>query len=174
MVCVLCVCCCVPQAVVAAVDFLRRVHPPHRIIPSIFTRCRRKKQVFEANSRNVLRQLRGHARAVHAAQFAPDGTHILSCGDDVAVRWWDLTAGKQVRMSGWRRLCGFGGAGVAWLRGCIVLRVWRRSEWLVAHSCPSLPRHHPPSQPNPTQPPSNPPTHPRRNRSAALPATRIT
>jgi len=60
-------------------------------------------QVFDVNSRNVLRQLKGHARAVHAARFAADRTHVLSCGDDVTVRWWDLTAGKQVgvRACGW-------------------------------------------------------------------------
>jgi U3 small nucleolar RNA-associated protein 15 len=47
----------------------------------------------------VLRHLRGHARACHAARFAPDRTHVLSVGDDVTVRWWDVTAGKQVRGS---------------------------------------------------------------------------
>lgn len=53
-------------------------------------------QVFDANSRSVLRQFKGHHRATHVARFAPDRSHVLSGGDDVTVRWWDVTTGSQV------------------------------------------------------------------------------
>ena len=58
-------------------------------------------QVFDAASRNVLRQLKGHQRACHAVRFAADRCHVLSAGDDVTARWWDVTAGKQAcRLAG--------------------------------------------------------------------------
>ena len=44
----------------------------------------------------MLRQLKGHARPVHVARFSPDKVHVLSGGDDVTVRWWDISSGKQV------------------------------------------------------------------------------
>jgi hypothetical protein len=52
--------------------------------------------VFDANSRAVLRQLKGHARPAHVARWSPDKTHVLSGGDDVTVRWWDISSGSQV------------------------------------------------------------------------------
>jgi U3 small nucleolar RNA-associated protein 15 len=49
----------------------------------------------------VLRQLKGHQRPVHVARFAPDKTHVLSGSDDVTLRWWDISAGKQLlRLTG--------------------------------------------------------------------------
>jgi len=55
-------------------------------------------RVFDAASRAVLRQLRGHGpRAARVARFAPDKAHALTGGDDVTVRWWDVAAGRQVR-----------------------------------------------------------------------------
>lgn len=53
-------------------------------------------QVFDANSRSLLRQLKGHTRPVHSVTFGSDKTHILSAGDDAAVRWWDVASGTQV------------------------------------------------------------------------------
>lgn len=53
-------------------------------------------QVFDAGSRSVLRQLKGHSRPVHVTRFASDKTHVLSGGDDVTLRWWDLSSGKQL------------------------------------------------------------------------------
>lgn len=53
-------------------------------------------QVFDVESRSILRQLRGHRRPVHVARFDPDRLHVLSGGDDATVRWWDVTSGKQV------------------------------------------------------------------------------
>ncbi|KAF8055723.1 utp15 [Scenedesmus sp. PABB004] len=58
-------------------------------------------QVFDANSRSVLRQLKGHQRPVHVARFAADKVHVLSGSDDVTLRWWDISAGKQLaRLTG--------------------------------------------------------------------------
>ena len=55
-------------------------------------------RVFDASSRAVLRQLKGHApRAARVARFAPDKAHVLTGGDDVTVRWWDVAAAKQLR-----------------------------------------------------------------------------
>jgi U3 small nucleolar RNA-associated protein 15 len=53
-------------------------------------------QVFDAGSRSVLRQLKGHSRPVHVTRFASDKTHVLSGGDDVTLRWWDIASGKQL------------------------------------------------------------------------------
>ena len=53
-------------------------------------------QVFDASSRGLLRQFKGHQRPVHVARFAPDKLHVLSGGDDALARWWDVSSGKQV------------------------------------------------------------------------------
>ena len=44
------------------------------------------RQVFDANSRTLLRQLKGHKRPVHVARFALDRLHVLSGSDDATVR----------------------------------------------------------------------------------------
>jgi len=43
-------------------------------------------QVFDTNSRTLLRQLKGHKRAVRVARYAPDRLHVLSASDDTTVR----------------------------------------------------------------------------------------
>ena len=53
-------------------------------------------QVFELESRNVLRKFEGHIRPVHAAAFSPEKVHILSASDDKSVKWWDLPTGQLV------------------------------------------------------------------------------
>jgi U3 small nucleolar RNA-associated protein 15 len=58
-------------------------------------------QVFDLNSRNILRQYRGHARPTHACLFTPSKLQVLTGSDDATVRLWDLTAGDQIaRMDG--------------------------------------------------------------------------
>jgi len=52
-------------------------------------------QVFDGNKRTLLRQLKGHGRAVHVARFSSDRKHILTCGDDTTIRYWDLVSGEQ-------------------------------------------------------------------------------
>ncbi|KAH7423109.1 hypothetical protein KP509_12G039300 [Ceratopteris richardii] len=54
-------------------------------------------QVFDMNSRLVLRQLKGHSRAVHWVQYHPsDKLHVLSGSDDSTVRWWDVPTQTEV------------------------------------------------------------------------------
>lgn len=53
-------------------------------------------QLFDSNSRALLRQLSGHTRPVHKVNFANDRLHLISAGDDAVARWWDLTTGQQV------------------------------------------------------------------------------
>lgn len=54
-------------------------------------------QVFDINSRLVLRQLKGHTRAVHWVRYPPsDKLHVLSGSDDSTVRWWDVATQSEV------------------------------------------------------------------------------
>ncbi|KAG2498088.1 hypothetical protein HYH03_003846 [Edaphochlamys debaryana] len=53
-------------------------------------------QVFDANSRSVLRQFKAHKRPTRVARWGADRLHVLSGSDDVTVRWWDVTSGSQV------------------------------------------------------------------------------
>jgi U3 small nucleolar RNA-associated protein 15 len=58
-------------------------------------------QVFDANSRAVLRQFVGHRRPVHALNFGYDKLHLLSGGDDATLRYWDISTGSQLaRLTG--------------------------------------------------------------------------
>lgn len=54
-------------------------------------------QVFDINSRLVLRQLKGHSRAVHWVRYSPsDKLHLLSGSDDNTVRWWDVATQTEL------------------------------------------------------------------------------
>lgn len=55
-------------------------------------------QVFDASSRSVLRQLKGHELAVHVAHFSPNPTQILTASDDRTVRLWDMPEEKQTNI----------------------------------------------------------------------------
>src|SRR5262249_38407558 len=41
--------------------------------------------------------MKGHADAVHALAFSPDGQTLASCGYDRLVKLWDVVTGKLVR-----------------------------------------------------------------------------
>ncbi|RUP43652.1 WD40-repeat-containing domain protein [Jimgerdemannia flammicorona] len=47
-------------------------------------------QLFDINSRAILRTMRGHTHPVHTTKFSPNNTHILSTSDDKTVRIWDI------------------------------------------------------------------------------------
>ncbi|KAH8105852.1 WD40 repeat-like protein [Cristinia sonorae] len=48
-------------------------------------------QIFDINSRAILRTLDSHKQPVHVARFSPaDQTQVLSCSDDTTVRLWDV------------------------------------------------------------------------------------
>ena len=53
-------------------------------------------QVFDAESRTVLRVLKGHQKAVRAVAYGAPGDrlHLASGGDDATVRHWDVAEGK--------------------------------------------------------------------------------
>lgn len=53
-------------------------------------------QVFDASSRSVLRQLKGHTLPVHVSRFSSDPTRILTASDDRSVRLWDMPEEKTV------------------------------------------------------------------------------
>ncbi|KAF8974522.1 WD40 repeat-like protein [Flammula alnicola] len=48
-------------------------------------------QVFDINSRAILRTLDSHKQPVHVTKFSSlSPTHILSCSDDTSVKFWDV------------------------------------------------------------------------------------
>eukprot|EP01018_Ginkgo_biloba_P016174 Gb_10217 [translate_table: standard] len=54
-------------------------------------------QVFDVNTRMVLRQLKGHGRPVRCVRYAPqDKIHLLSGSDDSMVKWWDVTTQEEL------------------------------------------------------------------------------
>lgn len=53
-----------------------------------------KVQVFDTNSRMILRTFLGHTRGVHVTRMASD-TKVMSASDDVTVRCWDMPSGTE-------------------------------------------------------------------------------
>ncbi|KAI0796676.1 WD40 repeat-like protein [Abortiporus biennis] len=54
-------------------------------------------QVFDINSRAILRTLDSHKQPVHVAKFSVSNqTQILSCSDDTTVRLWDVPSQSAV------------------------------------------------------------------------------
>ncbi|KAG8889802.1 hypothetical protein FRB99_003943, partial [Tulasnella sp. 403] len=48
-------------------------------------------QVFDINTRAVLRTMKDHNQPVHVTRFSPlDTTQLLSCSDDTTVKLWDI------------------------------------------------------------------------------------
>lgn len=54
-------------------------------------------QVFDTNSRTILRSFRGHALPVHVSHFSSEPTQVLTASDDRTVRLWDLPEQKELR-----------------------------------------------------------------------------
>ncbi|TFY82709.1 hypothetical protein EWM64_g1308 [Hericium alpestre] len=54
-------------------------------------------QVFDVNSRAILRTLDAHKQPVHVTKFsALDHTQVLSCSDDTTVRLWDIPSQSTI------------------------------------------------------------------------------
>jgi WD40 repeat protein len=62
---------------------------------STFTKC----HVWEVASGKVTCELDAAAIAI-SQPFLPDGKSVASVGDGGAIRWWDVTTGKEVRRAG--------------------------------------------------------------------------
>ncbi|GAA6035084.1 hypothetical protein JCM8097_002176 [Rhodosporidiobolus ruineniae] len=55
-------------------------------------------QVFDINSRAILRTIRAHKQAVHTTKFSPGaGTQILTTSSDTTVRLFDLSTSAELR-----------------------------------------------------------------------------
>ncbi|KAI9010407.1 WD40-repeat-containing domain protein [Phycomyces nitens] len=55
-------------------------------------------QLFDVNSRAILRTFREHTMPVHVAQFSSNKTNILSASDDRTVRLWDIPSETSVNV----------------------------------------------------------------------------
>ncbi|KAA1466408.1 WD40 repeat-like protein [Dentipellis sp. KUC8613] len=54
-------------------------------------------QVFDVNSRAILRTLDAHKQPVHVTKFSVlDHTQVLSCSDDTTVRLWDVPSQSTI------------------------------------------------------------------------------
>ncbi|KAF5333514.1 hypothetical protein D9611_002466 [Ephemerocybe angulata] len=54
-------------------------------------------QIFDINSRAILRTLDAHKQPVHVTKFSPlEPTRVLSCSDDTTVRFWDVTSQESI------------------------------------------------------------------------------
>ncbi|KAI5455117.1 U3 small nucleolar RNA-associated protein 15 [Naganishia albida] len=47
-------------------------------------------QVFDLNSRAILRTMKGHDAPVHVTRFSPTNTEIISASDDATLKLWDI------------------------------------------------------------------------------------
>ncbi|KAF8450282.1 Trp-Asp repeat-containing protein [Boletus edulis BED1] len=54
-------------------------------------------QVFDVNSRAILRTFDAHKQPVHVTKFSPlSPTHVLSCSDDTTVKLWDIPSQSEI------------------------------------------------------------------------------
>jgi len=54
-------------------------------------------KVWDVDTGNEVMTLTGHDNWVRVVKFHPDGIHIISCGDDKTVRFWNLEQQRCVK-----------------------------------------------------------------------------
>lgn len=54
-------------------------------------------QIFDTNSRTILRSFAGHQLPVHVSKFSLDPTQVLTASDDRTVRLWDVPGQSEMR-----------------------------------------------------------------------------
>ncbi|KAI8149626.1 WD40-repeat-containing domain protein [Fennellomyces sp. T-0311] len=55
-------------------------------------------QMFDVNSRAILRTFRAHTMPVHVTRFSIDKAHVLSASDDQTVRLWDIPSETSIHV----------------------------------------------------------------------------
>ncbi|KAG9307884.1 WD40-repeat-containing domain protein [Chiua virens] len=55
-------------------------------------------KVFDVESREIVRELKGHTDDVYAVDVSPDGTTIVSGSYDETARIWSLSTGKELKI----------------------------------------------------------------------------
>jgi WD40 repeat protein len=53
---------------------------------------------WNVQSRECIRTLEAHQGMVRSLRVSPDGKRLASCGDDGAIRIWDVESGEHLRM----------------------------------------------------------------------------
>ena len=62
--------------------------------------------LIDTRTRQLVRRIQGHSRAVYGVRFSPDGARLVSCSRATTIRVWDAATGRQL-WSGHSRGWGF-------------------------------------------------------------------
>jgi platelet-activating factor acetylhydrolase IB subunit alpha len=54
-------------------------------------------QVWDHESGDYIRTLKGHTNTVNAVKFSPTGTHMVSCSTDLSMKLWDMSTYACIR-----------------------------------------------------------------------------
>lgn len=55
-------------------------------------------RILDLEHGTVLRTLHGHTRQVSSVAYSPDGTRLISAGEDNTVRVWDVQTGEELQL----------------------------------------------------------------------------
>jgi U3 small nucleolar RNA-associated protein 15 len=95
--------------------------------------------VMEVATRSILRSFKGHRGPVNSTHFLSDNVHILSTGDDLSLRLWNLSTGKadlvieRAHEDYIRCACSSPSSPSIWVTGSYdhEAKVWDFSDYLV-------------------------------------------
>ncbi|KAF8322846.1 uncharacterized protein EI90DRAFT_3077524, partial [Cantharellus anzutake] len=54
-------------------------------------------RIWDAATRALLREMKGHTREANSVAYSPDGIHLASASDDRTVQFWDAVTGACLR-----------------------------------------------------------------------------